>query len=183
MHIFIIVRLIFKINDIPFTFLLSRSFPCEHQHSFILRRTVSFTELSFVSRDYFVMHLCFTYMINDLDIRCLTFEILSNCRRQHFENFVYRVLLHVIILVRNHLPKSTPVHMSPLLVQLEQRMSLNRLNDSKSLQGQTIPPPLLPCTAVTIHEKTMLITALSRNNHLRILILRKKRNLMEILSE
>jgi hypothetical protein len=131
--------------------------------------------LPFCSK-HFVMHLALTCVIQDIDIR-LRHQIRSNCRRQHFENFVYRVLPHEIIHVRN-LPKVNLILLTILAVQIVRRMSENRMNDSNFYQGRT----RLPCTAVTIQEKTMLITSMS-NKHLQLLSLRKKRNPRKFLSE
>lgn len=123
------------------------------------------------------MHLAFTCMIQPIDIR-LRYSIRSNCRRQHFENFAYRVLPHEIIRVRNR-RKLPRIPMIILTVQLDRRMSENRLNDSNHYQGRM---RLLPCTAVTIQEKTMLITSMS-NKLLRLLTLRMKRNPRKFLSD
>lgn len=122
------------------------------------------------------MHLAFPCMIQDIDTRWIH-QIRSNCRRQHFENSVYRVLPHEIIHVRNR-PKGNLILLATLVVQLDRRMSENRLNDSNYRQGRT----RLPCTAVTIQEKTMLITSMS-NKHHRLLSLRKKRIPKKSLSE
>ena len=168
MHIFIIVLLIFKIN-----YLASKTLSLAN---IVLSTRDTPTDLFLLVQRRVVMHLAFTCMIQDIDT-CWIHQIRSNCRRQHFENFVYRVLPHEIIRVRN-LPKDNRIPLATFVVQVDRRMSENRLNDSNCHQGHT----RLPSTAVTIQEKTMLITSMS-NKHHRLLSLRKKRKPKKFLSE